>query len=85
MLLWERTGTIPVRGEEMLNLSKVVQQLKTEREQTRAKLNRLETALKILLDMELLDQGHSRRATSTKQINTSAAARERIAATQRAR
>jgi hypothetical protein len=50
MLLWERTAT-PAREEQMLNLSKVVQQLKTEREQTRAKLNRLETALKILLDM----------------------------------
>ena len=35
----------------MLNLSKVVRQLKNEREQTRAKLAQLDTALKVLGDV----------------------------------
>jgi hypothetical protein len=35
----------------MLNLTKVVRQLKKEREQTRAKLAQLDTALKVLGDV----------------------------------
>src|SRR5438270_4106916 len=38
----------PYREELMLNLSKVVRQLRNEREQTQAKLDQLNTALKVL-------------------------------------
>ena len=70
----------------MLNLSKVVRQLKNEREQTRAKLDQLDTALKVLGEV---GTGGSRavgkRRTSGRRRPMSAAAKKRIAEAQRAR
>jgi hypothetical protein len=77
----------PSRGEFMLNLSKVVRQLKQERDQTRAKLRRLETALKVLEDVGTAGRNSApgRAALSAGRRTMSAAARKRIAAAQRAR
>jgi hypothetical protein len=69
----------------MLNLRKAVQQLKKEREQTRARLDQLETALKILGDMGTAGRRSGRGATPARRRTMSAAARKRIAAAQRAR
>lgn len=70
----------------MLNLSKVVRQLKNEREQTRAKLAQLDTALKVLGDVATTrPRANGRRKTAGKRRPMSAAAKNRIAAAQRAR
>jgi hypothetical protein len=70
----------------MLNLSKVVRQLKNEREQTRAKLTQLDTALKVLGDVGTGGvRAFGTRGTSGTRKPMSAAARKRIAAAQRAR
>jgi len=69
----------------MLNLSKVVQQLKKEKEQTRARLDQLETALRILGDVGTAGRRSGRMTTPAKRRTMSAAARKRIAAAQRAR
>lgn len=70
----------------MLNLGKLVRQLKKERKQTRAKLDQLDTALKVLTDMGTPWRGGGgKRATSRRRRPMSAAAKRRIAAAQRAR
>jgi hypothetical protein len=70
----------------MLNLSKVVGQLKKEREQTQAKLNQLDTALKVLGDIGTTGpRGNGRRMRSESRTPMSAGAKRRIAAAQRAR
>jgi hypothetical protein len=70
----------------MLDLSKVVRQLKKEREQTRAKLTQLDTALKVLGDVETAgSRANGRRMRSVSRRPMSAAAKKRIAAAQRAR
>jgi hypothetical protein len=70
----------------MLNLSKVVRQLKSEREQTQAKLDRLNTALKVLAEVGTAgSRVVGRPTTSGKRRPMSAAAKKRIAAAQRAR
>ena len=70
----------------MLNLSKVVGQLKKEREQTQAKLVQLDTALKVLGDVRTTGSGaNGRRTRSVTRRPMSTAARKRIAAAQRAR
>jgi hypothetical protein len=70
----------------MLNLSKVVQQLKKEREQTQAKLNQLDSALKVLGDIGTTGPiGNGRRVRSVSRRPMSSAAKKRIAAAQRAR
>jgi hypothetical protein len=70
----------------MLNLTKVVRQLKKEREQTRAKLAQLDTALKVLGDVGATGSGaNARRMRSVSRTPMSAAAKKRIGAAQRAR
>ncbi len=70
----------------MLNLSKVVGQLKKEREQTQAKLVLLDTALKVLGDVRTTGSGaNGSRVRSVNQRPMSSAAKKRIAAAQRAR
>jgi len=70
----------------MLNLSKVVGQLKKEREQTQAKLDQLNTALKVLAEVGTAgSRAVGRRTTSGKRRTMSSAAKKRIAAAQRAR
>ncbi len=70
----------------MLNLSKVVGQLKKEREQTQAKLVQLDTALKVLGNLGTTGSGaNGRRARSMSRRPMSSAAKKRIAAAQRAR
>ena len=69
----------------MLNLSKVVRQLRNEREQTQAKLDQLNTALKILGEVGTVGSTARRQTTSGKRRPMSAAAKKRIAAAQRAR
>jgi small-conductance mechanosensitive channel len=70
----------------MLNLSKVVRQLRSEREQTQAKLDQLNTALKVLAEVGTAgSRAVSRQATSGKRRPMSAAAKKKIAAAQRAR
>ena len=69
----------------MLNLSKVVRQLRNEREQTQAKLDQLNTALKVLGEVGTAGSAAGRRRASGKRRSMSAAAKKRIAAAQRAR
>jgi hypothetical protein len=71
----------------MLNLSKVVPQLKQERDQTRARLGRLDTALKVLEGVEIAGRNSAPgwTAASGGRRTMSVAARKRIAAAQRAR
>jgi len=70
----------------MLNLSKVVGQLKKERAQTQAKLVQLDTALTVLGGVGASGPGaNGRRSRSTNRRPMSAAAKKRIAAAQRAR
>jgi len=70
----------------MLNLSKVVGQLKKEREQTQGKLVQLETALKVLAPVRGTGSGENgRRVRSVSRRPMSSAAKKRIAAAQRAR
>lgn len=70
----------------MLNLTKAIRQLKKEREQTRARLDQLDTALKVLGDVGPAGRRVGRgRTTSAKRKPMSAAARKKIAAAQRAR
>ena len=70
----------------MLNLSKVVGQLKKEREQTQAKLVQLDTALKVLGDVRRTGSGtNGRRMRSASRKPMSSSAKKRIAAAQRAR
>jgi hypothetical protein len=87
--IFSEKGWYNPSGEEfMLNLSKVVRQLKQERDQTRAKLGRLDTALKLLEDVGTAGRNSApgRAAASGGRRRTmSAAARKRIAAAQRAR
>ncbi len=70
----------------MVNLSKVVRQLKQERDQTRAKLQQLDTALKVLGEVTAngRTQGRADGNSGTRRT-MSAAARKKIAAAQRAR
>jgi hypothetical protein len=70
----------------MLKLSKVVQPLKKEREQTQAKLSQLDTAaLKFLGEVGTTGlRGKGRRMRSESRTPMSAAAKRRIAAAQRA-
>jgi hypothetical protein len=76
----------PSREELMLKLSKVVQQLKKEREQTQAKLGQLDTALKVLGEVGTTGlRANGRRMRSVSRTPMSAAARRKIAAAQRAR
>ena len=70
----------------MLNLSKVVRQLKDEREQTRAKLDQLDAALKVLGGVGLGGREVAgKRSASGNRKPLTAAARKRIAVAQRAR
>lgn len=70
----------------MLNLRKVVQQLKNERARTQAKLDQLDTALKVLGEVGTTGSRIAgRRTTSGNRRPMSAAAKKRIAAAQRAR
>ena len=70
----------------MMNLAKAVLQLKKEREQTQAKLDQLNTALKILGEIGTVgSRAPGRGTTSGKRRPMSAAAKKRIAAAQRAR
>lgn len=70
----------------MLNLSKVVGQLKKERQQTQAKLVQLDTALKVLRVVRTTGSGvNGRRVRSANRRPMSSAAKKRIAAAQRAR
>jgi hypothetical protein len=70
----------------MLNLSKVVGQLKKEREQTQAKLVQLDTALKVLGGVRTAGSGaNGRRVRSVSRRPVSSAAKKRIAAAKRAR
>lgn len=69
----------------MLNLSKVVGQLKKEREQTQAKLVQLDTALKVLADVRTTGPANGRRVRSVSRRPMSSSAKKRIAAAQRAR
>jgi hypothetical protein len=70
----------------MLNLSKVVRQLRNEREQTQAKLDQLNTALKVLGEVGTAgSRAVGRRTASGKRKPMSAAAKKKIAAAQRAR
>ena|SRR6266567_2617477 len=85
MLLRERAGTIPAREELMLNLSKVIHHLKQERDQTRARLDQLDTALKVLENVGTAGRRSGRGATSAKRRTMSASARRRLAVAQRAR
>lgn len=70
----------------MLNLTKAVRQLKKERERTQTKVERLDTALKVLGSLANLN-GRFRgvQRVAKKRRTMSAAARKRIAAAQRAR
>ena len=70
----------------MLNLAKVVGQLKKERERARKEVDGLDTALKVLGNL----MSPNRRSTGARTVAKarrpmSAAARKRIAAAQRAR
>ena len=67
----------------MLNLTKVVQQLKQEREQARNKLEQLEEVLKVLTGLTGAKRGLGRGRGKRRTMST--AARKRIAAAQRAR
>ncbi len=71
----------------MSNLTKVVQQLKEERDQAQRKIEQLDEALKALTGLGV--RGTARRRgparASGKRRTMSAAARKRIAAAQRAR
>jgi hypothetical protein len=70
----------------MVNLSKVVRQLKQERDQTRAKLQQLDTALKILGEVTANGRTQGRADGNSRTRRTmSTAARRKIAAAQRAR
>jgi len=70
----------------MLKLSKVVQQLKKEREQTQVKLNQLDAALRVLGDVGTTGpRGNGGRVRSVRRRPMSSAAKKRIAAAQRAR
>jgi hypothetical protein len=70
----------------MLNLIKVVRQLKNERKQAQMKLEQLDAALKVLSGLGSTNRGTRRgRAVAKKRRTMSAAARKRIAAAQRAR
>jgi len=70
----------------MLNVSKLIRQLKKEREQTRAKLEQLDSALKVLGDVGNSGRrgGRGGRTSGTRRP-MSAAAKKRIATAQRAR
>jgi hypothetical protein len=70
----------------MLNLSKVVGQLKKERAQTQARLVQLDTALKVLGGVGTSRPGvNGRRGRSANRKPMSTAAKKKIAAAQRAR
>ena len=70
----------------MLNLRKVVRQLKNERARTQAKLDQLDTALKVLGEVGTTgSRTAARRTRSGNRRPMSAAAKRRIAAAQRAR
>jgi hypothetical protein len=70
----------------MLNLSKVVRQLKKEKEQTQAKLAQLDTALKVLGPVRRSrPRANGRRMRTVRRKAMSSAAKKRIAAAQRAR
>ena len=86
-VLWHATDWYnPSREELMLNLRKVVQQLKNERARTQAKLDQLDTALKVLGEVGTTgSRTAGRRTTSGNRRPMSAAAKKRIAAAQRAR
>jgi hypothetical protein len=83
---WKSGWYNPSREELMLNLSKVVRQLKHAREQTRVKLAQLDTALKVLGEVASTGpKANGRRNTAGKRRPMSAAAKKRIADAQRAR
>ena len=70
----------------MLNLIKVVRQLKNERKQAQMKLEQLDAALKVLSGLGSTNRGARRgRAVAKERRTMSAAARKRIAVAQRAR
>ncbi len=69
----------------MTNLTKVVQQLKTERDQAQRRVDQLNEALKALGGFVGLRGRTGRAQISGKRRTMSAAARKRIAAAQRAR
>jgi hypothetical protein len=70
----------------MLNLAQVVRQLKNERDETRTRLSQLDNALKVLGTIGVGEsKAGRRRATPGKRRPMSAAAKNRIAAAQRAR
>ena len=70
----------------MLNLSKVVGQLKKERAQIQARLVQLDIALKVLGGVGASGSGaNGRRRRSANRKPMSASAKKRIAAAQRAR
>jgi hypothetical protein len=83
-----RPATIPARGESMSNLTQVVQRLKQERGQLQGRIEQLDEALKALTGLSGVRGTAGRHApapSSGKRRTMSAAARERIAAAQRAR
>ena len=66
----------------MLNLTKVVRQLKQERDQARNRMERLDEALKVLSSLAGVKRGFARGPGVRRTM--SAASRKRIAAAQRA-
>jgi hypothetical protein len=75
-------------GEAMTNLATVVQQLKKERDQSQKRIEQLDQALKALTGVSTKRTTTGRRGrvgASAKTRTMSAAARNRIAAAQRAR
>jgi hypothetical protein len=73
-------------GEPMLDLTKVVRQLKKEREGAQRRVERLDAALRVLGSLGSLNGRIGAARTVAKQRRTmSTAARKRIAAAQRAR
>jgi hypothetical protein len=68
----------------MSNLVKVIQQLKSERDQAQKRIDRLDKALKALTGLRGGAVNYNRRASFGKRRTLSAAARKRIAAAQRA-
>ena len=69
----------------MSDLVKVVQQLRSERNQAEKRIEQLDEALKVLTGLSGDAVNHNRRVSSGKRRTLSAAARRRIAAAQRAR
>jgi hypothetical protein len=69
----------------MSSLVKVIEQLRSERDQAQKRIEQLDEALRALAGLSGGAVRHNRRASPGKRGTLSAAARRRIAAAQRAR